>query len=847
MLRNLVLCFSLCLLAVSSLRAQTPSAAVAGHVTDAYTGLPIELVTVYVDGTNRVSETSDSGYYRIATEAGLPFTLVFTRIGYTEERRKWDALNTGITITLDIEMTPLASEIEVVVTDKRVNENGMIREDVTELKLLPTTTGNLESVLPHIAMGASSGTGGELSSQYNVRGGNYDENLVYVNDFEIYRPQLIRAGQQEGLTFPNIDLIRSLSFSSGGFEARYGDKQSSVLDIQYKRPDSLRASASLSALGATGHVEGSLQLGKAHYKKLRYLVGARYKTTRYLLGTLDIQGEYLPDFTDVQAYVTYDLHPHWQLGLIGNLNRSAYRFRPETRSTAFGLVDFALELFSEFEGQEVDDFTTSLTGASLTYLPERKHNPYFLKLLASRYSSSENERFDIIGQYSLREIDANLGSDNFGDVLSELGAGTQQQYVRNYLFAAVTNVEQKGGFELQRDPEDPKVTSSHFFQWSAKWQNEWIDDQLNEWERLDSAGYSLPYDTTQVLVYKVLKKDLAPLSSNRLTAYAQDTYTWRKDSVADLRISAGLRAAWWDLNGEAFITPRVQVLFKPLWKGKDLTWRLAGGLYYQPPFYRELRNPQGDVNTDVRAQKSAHLVGGLTWNFYLGKLSPKKFRFMTEVYYKWLWDQVSYDIENVRIRYSGLNDSRGYVTGIDFRLNGEFVPGAESWFNLSFLRARESLDGVQHLKREYGEPEAAPVKDVPKPTDQFMTLSVFFQDYFPKNENFKMHLNFTVGTGLPYGLLGNNTVYRNTYRFSPYHRVDIGFSIMLWEQARRAEKPKHFLRFSRSTWLSLEVYNLMKVQNVASNTWIKTIFNQQYAIPNYLTSRRINLRVRMEF
>jgi len=847
MFRKIFFYSSLFLLATTFLHAQTQTAVVTGRITDAYSGQGIELVTVYVEGAGHLAESDDKGDYRIELDAGEPHVLVFTRTGYKEERRKWDALPAGTTVRLDVEMASVAPGLEIIVTEQRMDEAGMVRENVTEMKLLPTATGNLESVLPHIALGASSGTGGELSSQYNVRGGNYDENLVYVNDFEIYRPQLVRAGQQEGLTFPNPDLIRSLSFSSGGFEARFGDKQSSVLDIQYKRPDSLRASAGVSALGATAHLEGSFEVGKESYKKLRYLVGARYKTTRYLLGTLDIAGEYLPDFTDIQAYLTYDLNPHWQLGLIGNLNRSDYRFQPQTRSTAFGLVDVTLRLFAEFEGREIDDFTTNLTGASLTFLPDRRHNPYFLKLIASRYSSSETERFDIIGNYNLQEIDAGLGSDNSGEVLAELGGGSQQQYVRNYLFASVTNVEQKGGYEVQRDLEDPRAASSHFFQWSAKWQNEWIDDQINEWERLDSAGYSLPYDTSQVLVYRVLKNDPAPISSNRLMGYVQDTYTWRKDSVADLRISAGLRAAWWDLNGEFFLTPRAQILFKPLWGEKDLTWRLAGGLYYQPAFYRELRNQQGDVNTDVRAQKSAHLVGGVTWQFFLGKLSPKKFRFITEVYYKWLWDQVSYDIENVRIRYSGLNDARGYVTGVDFRLNGEFVPGAESWFNLSFLRAREAIEGVQHLKREYEKPEAVPVKDVPRPTDQFMTLSVFFQDYFPKNENFKMHLNLTVGTGLPYGLLGNNIVYRNTYRFAPYHRVDLGFSFLLWDRSRRAERPKHFLRFSRSTWLSLEVFNLMKVQNVASNTWIKTIFNQQYAIPNHLTSRRVNLRVRMEF
>lgn len=366
----------LSLLFFSSLAAaqDTPNAFLEGRVTDAITGEGIEYATIYIDGANRVTETNERGRYRLALPSGKKITVVFTRIGYKEKRQEVGPLEAGASLTLNLELDPAASDVEIIVTDRRIGDQGMIREDVTELKLLPTTTGNLESVLPHIALGASSGTGGELSSQYNVRGGNYDENLVYVNDFEIYRPQLIRAGQQEGLTFPNIDLIRSLSFSSGGFEARFGDKQSSVLDIQYKRPDSLRASVSGSALGATGHLEGSLQLGKAHYKKLRYLLGARYKTTRYLLGSLDVQGEYLPDFTDIQAYVTYDFHPHWQLGVIGNLNRSVFRFTPQTRSTAFGLVDFALELFAVFEGQEVDDFTTNLTGVSLTYLPERRQD-----------------------------------------------------------------------------------------------------------------------------------------------------------------------------------------------------------------------------------------------------------------------------------------------------------------------------------------------------------------------------------------------------------------------------------------------------------------------------------------
>ncbi|MBR9922335.1 MAG: TonB-dependent receptor [Bacteroidetes bacterium] len=840
---RIITTFAILCLFGSGLQAQSY---ITGTITDALSDGPIDLATLFIEKSNTAAQSDQNGEFRIEVPIGEAFNLRISRVGYKEVITEISPMPNKAIRTLSIAMIPMDAGVEVIVTDTRLEEGGMIVEGVEELKLLPTASGNFESVLPHIALGASSGTGGELSSQYNVRGGNYDENLVYVNDFEIYRPQLIRAGQQEGLTFPNIDMIRDLSFSSGGFEAKYGDKLSSVLDIKYKRPDSLAASVGLSALGGSAHLEGSFQAGKSSYQRFRYLIGARYKTTRYLLGSLDVTGEYTPNFTDVQAYVTYDLNREWQLGLIGNYNRSVYQFIPQSRSTALGLINFALQLFTVFEGQEVDDFTTSMGGVSLTYLPDREENPLYLKFLASTFQSNENERFDILGFYSLRQIESDLGSDNFGEVVAELGTGTQHQWARNYLTSQVTNVQHKGGIELQLDPDKDDVTANHFFQWSVKYQHERIEDHINEWERLDSAGYSLPYDTNFVQVFYVLKSD-NNLMSNRFTAFIQDTYTWKKDSVAEWRLSAGLRAAYWDLNGEAFVTPRAQVLYKPFVAGRDISFRLSGGLYYQPPFYRELRGLDGQVNTDVLAQKSAHVVGGFTWDFNWSKLSKKPFRFITEIYYKKLWDLVSYDIDNVRIRYSGENDASGYVMGIDMRLNGEFVPGAESWFNLSFLRAREQLDGVQHLEREIGEPEASEVEDVPRPTDQLMTMSVFFQDYLPRNENFKMHLNLTIGTGLPYGLRGNNEVYRNTYRFSPYHRVDIGFSILLWDAIRRKAKPKHFLRFTERTWLSLEVFNLLKVQNEASNTWIKTIFNQQYAIPNYLTSRRINLRLRMDF
>ncbi|RMG78410.1 MAG: TonB-dependent receptor [Bacteroidetes bacterium] len=818
-----------------------------GTVKDALTEEPVDLATIYIKGTNISTESNEKGEYRFEVPANQKITLVFTRIGYKETSTELRPLSNESQRRVDVELPPSDSDIEVVVRESRMDDAGMVREDVEELKLLPTTTGNLESVLPHIALGTSSGTGGELTSQYNVRGGNYDENLVYVNDFEIYRPQLIRAGQQEGLTFPNIDLIQSLSFSSGGFEAKYGDKLSSVLDIRYKMPEKFKSSLGMSLLGGSAHVEGSTTVGADTYRKFRYLVGARYKTTRYLLGSLDVTGEYSPNFWDVQGYFTYDISRDLQLGVIGNFNRSVFQFVPETRSTALGLIDFALQLFTEFDGQEIDDFTTTMGGVSLTYLPDRDTNPFFLKFLASTYQSDENERFDIIGRYSLRQVESNLGSDNFGDVIAELGSGTQHVYARNFLQANVTNLELKGGIDFQSDfPEEGK-TKSHFIQWSAKYQIERIDDFINEWERLDSAGYSLRYDTTQLLLWNVIKNDQAPMTTNRLSAYVQDTYTWRRDSVGELKASVGARASYWDLNKEFIFSPRAQLLYKPARAKKDISWKLASGLYFQPPFYRELRQPDGTVNPNVLSQKSAHILAGFTWDFHMKRMSDKKFRFITEVYYKKLWDLVSYEIDNVRIRYSGFNDATGYVAGVDFRLNGEFVPDAESWFNLSFLRARESLNGVTHLQRDIGETEAREVKDVPRPTDQFMNLSIFFQDYLRKNKNIKMHLNVTVGTGLPYGLKDNNRVYRNTYRFSPYHRVDIGFSVLLWNEAWKDRKTRHPLRFTRNAWLSLEVFNMMKVQNQASNTWIKTIFNQQFAIPNYLTSRRVNLRLKLDF
>lgn len=819
------------------------TARVSGQVMDLESRMPVDYAIIYIKGTNTSVESDSLGKYSLEVPAGKSFILGVTRVGYKPGALSVLPMAAGTEFKIDFDITILASGLEVVIRESVIGNSGMIRENLDHLKLIPSTTGNFESILPHIALGTSSGTGGELSSQYQVRGGNYDENLVYVNDFEVYRPQLVRSGQQEGLSFPNPDLIRDLSFSSGGFEAKYGDKQSSVLDIRYKRPDSTKGSLAMSLLGASGHLEGSKAIGHSNYKKFTYLVGARYKTNRYLLNSLQLQGEYVPDFSDIQTYLSYDLNKNWQLGVLANYNTSLFRFIPASRSTATGLIDFALKLSADFKGQEVDNFKTGMIGASLTYVPDRKKNPYFVKFLGSAYQSLEKETFDILSDYRLSLIETDLGSKDKGKEIAQIGDGTQQLYGRNNLFLRVRNIEMKGGYELH---PDSRKDNTHFFQWGLKAQSEMIIDKLNDWEKLDSALYNLPHNEGSIS-FKNVTKTRNEISSYRFTGYLQDEFAIKHAGLGETRITGGLRMQYWTLNQEFFINPRAQVIFKPSALQKDITFRVAAGLYYQPPFYREMRNTFGEVNTDLQSQKSAHIVGGFTWDFKGGKDVKIPYRFVSELYFKKLWDQVIYDIDNVRIQYSGLNDATGYVTGLDLRLNGEFVPGAESWFNVSFLRARESISGIQHLKRKVGEAAGTDVADVPRPTDHFLTVNTFFQDYLPGNPNLKVSLNITFGTGEPFGIPGNNRIYRNTYRYPPYHRVDLGFSYQLWDKAWIARRPHHLLKFAESSWLSVEIFNMLQVQNVASNTWFKSIYNVQYAIPNYLTSRRINLKYKINF
>jgi hypothetical protein len=833
----------LLLFSINSLFGQSEKAVVFGNITDLETGLAVEFATVYIQNTNIATESAIDGSYRLEIESDKKQRLVVSRLGYNTASTLITEMAPGSKRYVNIKLAAQESDIEIIVTESRIEDVGMVKEEVSELKTLPTASGNLEAVLPSIALGVSAGSGGELSSQYNVRGGNYDENLVYVNDFEIFRPQLIRSGQQEGLSFPNIDLVRDLSFSSGGFQAKFGDKLSSVLDIKYKRPEATKASISASLLGASAHIEGSKRLGANAYNKFRYLVGARYKTSKYILGSLDTKGEYLPQFTDIQAYLTYDISRSLQVGLLGNFNKSVYDFTPTTRSTTLGLITQALRFTSVFEGGEKDRFTNGTSGVAFTYVPERDKNPLYLKLLASNYQSNEEENFDILGYYRLAEIETDLGSDDFGTEVAVLGVGTQHTYTRNYLFNKIYNIAHKGGYELQTDSD---AVTSHFFQWGLKYQNEYFDDRLNEWERIDSAGFSLPINPEELQLASFLKTE-NEIRSNRFSGYVQDSYSHLDEGVREVKFTVGLRGNYRDLSKEFVLSPRVQMLYKPLSWDKDISFKLSGGIYYQPPIYREMRRPDGTVNLGLKSQKSTHLVGGLSYDFYWKSMSAKPFRLITEVYYKTMSNLVSYEVDNVRIRYSGENDSDGYATGLDIRLNGEFVPGAESWINLSFLSTRENILGVDHLQYNLEDPDSPLVQSsVPRPTDRLMQLSMFFQDYLPNNENFKMHLNLSVGTGLPFGVKDNNEIYRNTFRYKPYHRVDIGFGYQLWKEDWKNKRPHHPFKFSKNAWLSVEVFNMLEVSNVASNTWIKTVTDEQFAIPNFLTSRRINLRLRVE-
>lgn len=858
------------------------TATIIGSVKSA-SGDLLPYATIFLEGTDIASASNLDGEYKIIVPADIKFNLVIKFTGFSDFKKQGLKLKANDAIRLDVvlqEMVVNGPEIIVESFEKR--EIDALHVEKADLERIPTTDGNLTSLIKYLAPGVTAGTGGELTSQYSVRGGNYDENLVYVNDFEIYRPLLVRSGQQEGLIFPNADMLDYLSFSSGGFKAQYGDKMSSVLDVHYRRPYQFESSIGGSLLGGSAYVGGaiykdSISRVKKVPNRFTYAIGARYKTTSYLLASLDIKGEYVPQFFDLQGDFIYDLNENIQVELIGHYSNSIYSLEPRESSTTTGLFNQALRLSTLFEGKEISNFENFTVGIATTLLPwgligkEITDSNFTVnsnlkfKLLASHYQSNENERIDIINFYRLDEIETGLGEENFGEVIGTLAYGETHLFARNFLQANVTNAQFKGTWLFDRYNNNGNE-SHHWFKFGIGYKNEIISDQLKEWRRLDSLGFTLPVDTYALYIPQYNKSNVE-LLSHRLNAYVQNT--WEQKSQKHLfRMTAGVRASYWTLNNEWLISPRIQMYYTPRkfqssWadstqKTKDLTFKLAAGFYYQPPFYRELRDFEGNVKTDVLAQKSIHILGGIVWDFLMFR---RKFKFITEFYYKHQWDLIPYDIDNVRIRYYGDNMATGYVAGVDLRLNGELVEGLESWINLSILRARERFDGVNHGVRQLIGTTIDTVftDDVPKATDQLVIFSMYFQDDFPKAPWARLNLAFTVGTGLPFGIPENNVQFRNSYRFEAYHRIDIGASFGIWDRETHIKKKyngdkalfkntsKHALKKFKGIWLSFEVFNLMDAKNVASNTWIKDFSNRSYAIPNVLTSRRFNVRFKVDF
>mgnify|MGYP006389313101 CR=1 FL=1 len=804
---------------LSSFAQQT--ATVYGRITDT-DGKAIPYANVIAIDRNINAQSDVDGNYTIKIPANDTVVLKYSNLSDTAYRKVFLEPDERYVIIVKL------SGYQLGTVEIKVKET-IFRIPVEQLEPIPYTMDPLTAILQ--AMGAV--INNELTSQYSIRGGNFDENLVYVNDFEIYRPLLVRSGQQEGLPFPNYDLIENIAFSAGGFEAKYGDKLSSVLDIQYKKPKEFEAGVTASLLGASFYFND-----KPDSSKIYYLFGTRYKTNKYLLNSLNTAGQYEPIFVDAQGLLGIQFNKKSSLEFLGNFSYNSYTFIPESRSTATGLVNEVIQLDVFFEGQEIDEFITGFGGVSYNYQPT-KNTAY--KFLASGYHSLESETFDIIGEYWLGLVETNLGDEDFGDVIYGLGVGTFQDFARNYLTSDVVNIGHIGSHS--------NLVETHFLQWGVRAQYELINDELKEWELLDSAGFSLPYTGEEVQLQEVFKSNIA-LNSMRYNAYIQDAWEPQKKHFA---LTYGIRASYWDLNKEFTITPRVQYIWQPVWYRNDTTvnieFKAAAGLYYQPPFYRELRNLEGEINENVRSQKSAHLLIGSDYKFQAWN---RDFRFITELYYKYMFDLIPYDLENVRIRYYGENQAVGYAAGIDLRLHGEIVKDAESWVSLSVMRTKEDIENDSTIilnKDEDGNITSFTIVEqgyIRRPTDQLINFGMFFQDYMPGNENFKVHLSFLFGSGLPYGP-PDNQYYRNASKIPPYRRVDIGFSASLLDKDRNLENKKPINKAFESMWASIEVFNLLGIQNTISYIWVKDVNNQQYSFPNYLTDRRLNFKIVAKF
>ena len=800
--------------------AQKGTAIVKGKVFDIFK-VPIESVTVTVKGYPIGTKTNNKGDFNLEVPADKNIQIVFSYLGY-ENKIISKRLADGEVYSASIELKNNSVQMKEFTKkdDRKRNEAGSVRIDPKKHALLPSTVGGIEGLLKIFLSNNN-----ELTSQYNVRGGNFDENLVYINDFEVYRPFLVRSGQQEGLSIINPDLVSSVNFSTGGFQAKYGDKMSSVLDITYKRPKEFAGSATMSMLGLGAHVEG---VGIKN--RFTYMIGVRQKSNQYLLQAQQTKGVYNPTFTDLQTYLSYQFNENWQVDLFGNYARNRFDFVPESSTQSFGLINKAFQLRTFFNGAETDQFDSRYGGLSLTNTPNDK---LMLKFLASGFQTNETETYDIQGEYLLGEIETDLGKENFGELKYALGTGVIHTYARNYLNVNVGNIGHKGSYDAKR----------HFLQWGINSEFVGISDKLNEWERRDSAGFSQPYSDTSLNMARRYKTT-QDFDYQRFSGFIQDNISF--DSIG-LVVTGGVRFNYNTLNSEFLVSPRIQMSWKPKWDKRDIIFRAATGVYSQPPFYREMRNLDGTININVKAQKSYHAVGGFDYNFK--GLGNRPFKFTTELYYKYMWDVVPYEYDNVRIRYFGRNAAVGYAYGAEFRMYGDLVKDAESWISLGLMKTGEDvLDDKIAYKGVNGTDTASFAPGyIPRPTDSRVSFGLYFSDYLPRNKNFKLFLNGLYSTGLPFGPPDQNR-YGDTLRIPSYKRVDIGFSSLLIDGERK-DKPRYsFFKNVKSMWLSLEVFNLLGIQNTLSYTWIQDQSSSRtYAVPNRLTSRLLNLKLVTSF
>lgn len=817
--KTIVIFFFFCFVSV----AFAQNATVKGVILDK-DNLPVDNVNVSCNGVG--TKSNENGFYSISVPSNKKVTVLFSHISLK---------NVTVAIILtsneDYEFNLVMKDKEeqmgevIVMANNKKRVQGITIIEPELIRKIPGANPGVENILKSLP-GVNSNN--ELSTQYSVRGGNYDENLVYVNEIEVYRPFLIRSGQQEGLSFTNTDLVQNVDFSAGGFQAKFGDKLSSVLDITYRKPTKFGAIAELSFLGASFAVDAV-----SKDKKWSSVTGMRYRNNSLLVKSQETQTNFTPSFVDFQTNINYNASAKWQWSFLGNISQNDYKYQPLSRQTNFGTIDNPIALLVYYEGQEKDKYLTYFGAVKSTFVAS-KNTTY--KFIASAYHTQEQEYFDIFAQYRLGEVDSNIGAATFGDVTFSRGIGSQLNHARNDLDALIVNAEVKGFHTWKKNQ----------FEWGAKFTRESIRDRVIEWEVIDSAGFSInppivilpkndqpytPYTGPLVPYQNVRATNYVAI--NRFSGYAQ----WsRKGNLGnnEIWLNAGVRMHNWNVSGDNFVSssqttfsPRAQFSLKPNWD-MDMFFRLSGGLYHQPPFYRELRDADGVVQPNVKAQQSIHIVLSNDYSF---KMWSRPFKMVSELYYKSLTDVNPYTIDNVRIRYAAANNAKGYAQGFDFRLNGEFVPGTESWFSFGYLQTEENSDNKGFIAR---------------PTDQRLKFGLLFQDYMPNIPSVKLYLNLVYNTGLPGGSPSYADPYLYQNRLRDYRRADVGFSKVLID----AQNPttKRWLQPFKELAIGLEIFNLFDNQNAITNTWVRDVYSKnQYAIPNYLTTRVFNVKVNMRF